>query len=954
MALSTEIKTDNLSRALYATDASAYREIPMGVIFPLNEQDIIDVVKYAAQNSFNIIPRAGGTSLAGQVVGNGLVVDISKHLNKILELNVEERWVRVQPGVVLDTLNEILKPHSLFFAPETSTSNRCTIGGMVGNNSCGSHSLVYGSTVDHLLEVRAVLSDGSIAIFKELYSSELEAKKVENSLEGKIYRDISKIINNEHICKLIEKNFPDKSLKRRNSGYALDRLISSNNINLCSIIAGSEGTLAFITEIKVNLVPLPPVNKALVCAHCSNLEESFKANLIALKHNPMAVELMDKIIMDLSKSNLTQKENRFFINGDPEAILIIEFAHNKEEELDRICSDAEKELIGSGLVYNCTTVKGKDISKVWELRRSGLGLLSTMRGDSKPVSVIEDTAVIPEKLPDYLSDVKEMLSKYNLSSVYHAHIGSGELHIRPILNLKLEGDVKLFRKVALESALIVKKYRGSISGEHGDGRLRGEFLKVLFGEEVLDLFKDVKMLFDPNKIFNPGKITDTPLMNTGLRYVPNRQTPKFDTIFDYSKEGGLLQAIEQCNGSGDCRKDSNFSGVMCPSYRATREEINSTRGRANILREFLYYPITKKIFDQNEFYKALDLCLSCKGCKSECPSNVDITKYKAEILQKRYDLKGVPLRARLISSIGEIQKFGSLLPVLYNFIISNKITSSIIKSILRFSQKREMPKLSKTTLEKIVRRELNKGVFFRKIYLFADEFTNYTDVHVGVAFVKLMNSLGYEVVIPKHFFSGRASLSKGLLRKSKKLAEKNVKILSPIINTQTPLIGLEPSAILSFRDEYLELVEENLRENANKLASNVMLYDEFILDQFEKGFIKSDSFTLNEKSIKLHGHCHQKSLASAQKSLRILEIPKNYKAQLIDAGCCGMAGSFGYEKEHYDLSIKIGELKLFPEIKNSTPHTEISSPGTSCRHHIKESTGRKTLHPVEILYQALK
>jgi FAD/FMN-containing dehydrogenase/Fe-S oxidoreductase len=962
-----KINKDLLSRILYSTDASAYREMPLGVFYPESKQDLIDIVKLASAEGFSIIPRAAGTSLAGQVVGKGLVVDVSKHLNKILEINKDERWARVEPGVVLDELNIAVAGFGLCFGPETSTSNRCCFAGMVGNNSCGSHSLVHGSTRDHLLETEMVLCDGSVASFKSCTVEAFEEKCRLEVREGEIYRFAANMLHNERVKREIADHFPDPEVRRRNTGYAIDEFLNSER-DICKIIAGSEGTLGLISEIKVNLVPILPKERALLCAHSKRLEDVFKANLIALEHSPVAVELMDANILELSKSNISQNKNRFFIQGTPAAILIAEFAAESKEELAKIVDVAESALLESGLIYYCSKVYGKDTAKVWELRKAGLGLLTSMKGDVKPVSVIEDTAVAPSRLPDYMSDIVKMLENHSLSCVFHAHIGTGELHLRPLLNLKKEEDTLLFRTIAGETAKLVKKHRGSLSGEHGDGRLRGEFIPLMTGDYLFGILKELKRAFDPMGIFNPEKIIDTPPMNSSLRYEADVAVREYDTFFDYSAQGGWLRAVEQCNGSGDCRKSSQFAGTMCPSFRVTGNEADSTRGRANVLRELLTKPTTDKVFDQKEILESLDLCLSCKACKSECPSNVDMARYKAEFMQHYYDVKGVSFRSYMIARMADVQRLGSLMPLVYNFFACNRLTSSIIKKILRFSANRSIPKFSRTTLrqyakslssKKSIGKEnarQSKGYAKGVVFLFADEFTNYNEAEVGVAFIELMNELGYRVIVPNHKESGRAAMSKGLLRRAGKFANQNVSLLKDLITPETPLVGIEPSAILSFRDEYPALVDRELREAAQELSKCALLYDEFIMREVEKGNISADSFTYDAKHIILHGHCHQKAIASVEPSAAMLSLPKNYKVETLPTGCCGMAGAFGYEKEHYDVSIAVGNQTLFPLINAATTASEtiISAPGTSCRQQILDGTGRIAKHPVVILREALR
>jgi len=691
--------------------------------------------------------------------------------------------------------------------------------------------------------------------------------------------------------------------------------------------------------------------------HLNSVPESLHANLIALKHGPFSIELMDKAIMDLTKENITQNKNRFFVQDDPGAILIVEFAEIDRSIIETKAKAMETEMRAAGYGFSFPVVSGSDMKKVWDLRKAGLGILSNYPGDSKPISLIEDTAVNPIHLPDYIRDLDAMLERHKLSTVYYAHIATGELHIKPALNLKNPKDVELFRTVAMETANIVKKYKGSLSGEHGDGRLRGEFIPLMIGEHNYELLKQIKKTWDPENIFNPGKITDTPRMNTSLRFEPGKIEKNIETVFDFSHDHGILKAVEKCNGSADCRKSSVLGGTMCPSYMATKDETHSTRARANILREFLTNSPNKNPFDHKEIYEVMDLCLSCKACKSECPSNVDITKYKAEFLQHYYDDHGVSFRTRMIADITRTNSIGAVLPAVFNFFVSNKFFSGIVKQFLGFAPKRTIPTLYKITLRKWFRKssaqrdisKLTKG----KVFLFADEFTDYNDTEIGIKAIKLLTKLGYQVELPKHVLSGRTYLSKGLLRKAKKIANTNVALLKDVISEKTPLLGIEPSGILAFRDEYKELVDDHLKEASVKLALSCFMIDEFIAAEFEKGNISKELFSKEARNIRLHGHCHQKALASTEPTKKMLEIPDNFKVVEIKSGCCGMAGAFGYEKEHYDVSMNVGELVLFPEIRKTSDDTMIVAPGTSCRHQIKDGTGRKAYHPVEVLYDAL-
>ena len=964
-----DLSSDYSSRLMYATDASAYRELPLAVCRPKNEADIIKLVRFAGKNKITLIPRAAGTSLAGQVVGRGLVVDISRYMTRVIQLNEDEGWVEVEPGVIPDELNKHLKPSGLFFSPETSTSNRCMIGGMIGNNSSGLHSLVYGTTREHLLSVRMVLSDGSVAEFGELNEQGFNEKCKLDSLEGKLYRNIREIMQNKENLAAIEAEFPDPGVVRRNTGYALDELASTSfftgkdarhpTFNFCRLIAGSEGTLGIITAARLHLDPLPPEEKALVPVHVDSVIEAIRGNLIALKHAPSAVELMDRTILDLTADNILQRKNRFFVEGSPGAILIVEFAGDTMDEIHQTAAAMEQDFRSAGIGYHFPLITGPDIPRVWSLRKAGLGVLSKMKGDAKPVSVIEDTSVLPSKLERYISEFNQLLELYNLECVYHAHISVGELHLRPVLNLKDEKDVGLFHTIARETALLVKKYGGSLSGEHGDGRLRGEFIPLMIGKRNFELLRIIKQTWDPNGVFNNEKIIDTPPMNTFLRFEPGQALPEPETIFNFSSDGGILRHIEQCNGSGDCRKTELTGGTMCPSYMATKEERTTTRARANILREFIGKNGKHNRFDHKEVYDILDLCLSCKACKSECPSSVDMAKLKSEFLQHWYDAHGIPLRARLIAYIPTINRAGSVCPGIFNFFIKNRFTSGIIKRLLGFAAPRSVPELSIITVRRWVKKhlgELNNTLpaSAPEVTYYVDEFTNYNDAHIGIKTIQLLNRLGVRVFTSNGAWSGRTYMSKGLLRTARKLAVKNVTLFRGLVNEERPLIGTEPSAILSFRDEYPDLVGDFLRADTVELSKNALMIEEYVARLLDKGLVDNALFTKDKKSVRLHGHCQQKAVAGTSETIRMLSIPENYTVTEIPSGCCGMAGSFGYEKEHYDLSMKVGELVLFPEVRRSPEDTIIAVPGTSCRHQILDGTGIKGLHPVEVLYNALK
>ena len=671
-------------RTIYATDASAYQEMPLAVAIPKSETDLRKLVTFAVNHRVGLIPRAAGTSLAGQVVGKGIVVDSSRHFTEIVEINAPERWVRVQPGVIRNELNRALLPHGMMFGPETSTQNRAMIGGMLGNNSCGSNSIKYGSVRDHILEVTALLADGNMVVFAPLTTEEFEAKcdGPADLAETRIYREIRRALGDPNMRAEITREFPDPAIPRRNTGYALDLLMdaecfdptSKKRFNFGKLIAGSEGTLCFVTEMKLACVPLPPPVCGLQCGHFETVDEALRATQIAVQHDCYACELIDHYILDCTERSLEHRENRFFLEGSPGAILVTEIRGETEAEVCKVTDRIEEETRAAGYGYAFPVLFGEDTVKIWNLRKAGLGLMGNIPGDEKPAPVVEDTAVTVDDLPEYIAEFNEQLkTRFGLDCVHYAHAGSGEIHLRPILNLKTGEGHQLFREVAQTIAGLVKKYRGSLSGEHGDGRLRGEFLRQMIGDANFALVEQVKRSWDPDNIFNPGKIVNTPPMNTQLRFAPEAETNEVETIFDWSESQGLLRAAEMCNGSGDCRKIHLAGGTMCPSYMATRNEKDTTRARANTLRNVLTGSEKSNPFDDEGLQEVLDLCLSCKGCKKECPSTVDMAKMKAEVQQRYYDANGSPFRSKMIAGFTLSQRFASLAPWVWNRILGTPI-----------------------------------------------------------------------------------------------------------------------------------------------------------------------------------------------------------------------------------------------------------------------------------------
>jgi FAD/FMN-containing dehydrogenase/Fe-S oxidoreductase len=984
-------------RILYATDASVYQEMPVAVALPKTVADIKRLLRFAQQHKLGLIPRAAGTSLAGQVVGSGIVVDISKYFGQIGELNAAEQWIRVQPGVIRDDLNAFLKPHGLLFGPETSTASRAMIGGMIGNNSCGLHSIVWGTTRDHLVEVQAVLSDGAEVTFGSLTQEQFDAKcrgeNVVSPLEQRLYVQFRDWLSNPTIRQQIHDGYPKPTVTRRNTGYALDALLNfweqgveekgtspsssptfssspfslfpEKTFNFSPLIAGSEGTLCFITGAKLNLLALPPKETALVCAHFDTIRQSLEANLVALEHQCYASELVDDYILQLTKTNIEQTKNRTFVEGDPKAILMVEFFDDTAESVRQQAERFVADLQARGLGYAYPVLFDEETKKPWALRKAGLSIMYNIPGDDKPANVIEDTAVDVHDLPDYIDELDKMAwEQHGLKLEYSAHAGAGEIHVLPLINLKSSEGRTKFRNLLMDTAQLVKKYGGSLSGEHGDGRLRGECIAFMLGGENYQLCKDVKALWDPHNTFNPGKVVDTPPMNESLRSEADVVIPQPKTIFDFSKDGGLLELAEKCSGSGDCRKTEISGGTMCPSYMATRREHDTTRARANILRHFYSAQAKPSKHDYAAVKDVLDLCLSCKACKSECPSSVDMTRMKAEFTQQQYRESGIPLRARLVGNFTRLMSLASIAPWAYSAIYDTPALRRIANQAVGFHPDRTMPDLGKVTLRKWEERRMEERSASNglsslppsppsSILLFCDEFTNFNDVEVGKKAIQLLERLGYSVSLPEHAESGRTYLSKGLVDEARKLAIRNVTALKDLVTDETPLVGLEPSAILTFRDEYPDLVPAELKAAAQHIAKNTFLFEEWLAREVDANRIDRNLFTTDTRQVKVHGHCHQKALSSMVPVKKVLSLPRNYTIQLIPSGCCGMAGSFGYEAEHYDLSMQIGELVLFPAVRATTHDVIISAAGTSCRHQIKDGTKRHAQHPAEILFDAL-
>jgi FAD/FMN-containing dehydrogenase/Fe-S oxidoreductase len=941
-----DVRCDELTRALYRTDASIYEIEPLGVVLPRDADDVTAAVQVAAQHGAAVLPRGGGTSLAGQTVGAAVHLDVSKYMNRVLELNAEERWVRVQPGVVLDELNAFLKPHGLLFGPDVSTSSRANIGGMMGNNSCGAHSLIYGKTVDHVIETQVVLADGSLATFGPLSHQEAQGRAGLDGLEGQVYGEIIRLARDN--ATEIEARFP--KVMRRVSGYNLDEFTDGDRpFNLSKVMVGSEGTLGVVVEAKLNLVELP-AHTAWVACHFEDLIEALEANIEALKIAPSAIELTDKLLLDLTNGSIEYARYRSFIQGDPAAMLFVEFYGQTKEELWEKMEALEAGLRAKGLGYAYyKAVSPEDQQKMRELRKAGLGLLMGMKGDPKPTSGTEDTCVPVGHLPEYVGRVKELMQANGVEAVYYGHASVGVLHIRPVLDLKKAAGIQTLRALEEGMCAMVKEYGGAMSAEHGDGLARSEFIERMFGPRLVQAFAAVKKAFDPQGIMNPGKIVDAQPMDQNLRYGEQYHTAQVETHFSFAAEGGLQQAVELCSGVGHCRK--KLVGTMCPSYMATLEEEHSTRGRANALRAALSGKLGSEGLTDQKVYEAMELCLECKACKSECPSNVDMAKLKYEFLAQYHAKNGYPLRSHLFAKIDRVSRWASKVAPVANWIMGSSLNRWFLDRFIGIDARRQLPRFTSDTFSKWFngrknRRSGDKG----KVLLFNDTFVEYNEPQIGIAATLILEAAGYQVEIPAtKVCCGRPMISKGFLKEAKQRAQENIEVLAPYAEAGMPIIGLEPSCALSFSDDYLDLCDD---PRARTVADKVQMLEDFLVERVAAGEAEFE-FTRTRRQILVHGHCHQKALVGTKATLEVLNMPPNFSAAEIPSGCCGMAGSFGYEKEHYEVSMQVGRERLFRAVEEAEADSEIAAVGTSCRHQIADATGKKARHWAEILVEAL-
>jgi len=938
-----DIYFDRYSRLLYSTDASIYQIEPIGVVVPRHKGDVQAVVELANKFSVPVLPRGGGTSLAGQTVGHALVLDFSKYMQNVLEVNQEELWCRVQPGLVQDELNAYVRSMGLQFGPDTSTSNRATIGGMIGNNSAGAHSLTYGKTLDHVIELTVLLSDGSEVVLKELSSDALEGKSQADSLEGRVHREVARLAQ-EHRSEILAR-YP--KIMRRVSGYNLDEFIKPQPFNLSRILVGSEGTLGMVVEAKMRLVPKPKWT-ALDVIHFDDDLEALRASQAILETAPYAVESTDKMILNLARGNIVQSQRLGFVQGNPSSLLMVEYAGDTEAQVKEQVYKLEEVRKAQHIGYAATLAfKPEEVKAVWGVRKAGLGLLLGTKGDKKPIAFVEDTAVAPAKLPEFIKRFREIITRHDAIAGYYGHCSVGCMHIRPLIDLKEASEMKKMVSIADAISDLVLEFNGAMSGEHGDGLARSHFNQKLFGAVLYEAFRQVKRVFDPKNLMNPGKIVDAPAMTESLKISPRYQTWQPETTLDFTGQGGFARAVEMCSGMGECRK--KLDGTMCPSYMGTLDEEHSTRGRANALRAVLSGKVPKEEFTGKRLHDVMDLCLECKACKAECPSNVDMAKLKYEFLDHYHRVNGLPLRNRLFGGIERLNRIGSQFAPLSNWVVGSGLNRWLMEKLAGIDRRRPLPQFAGVTFEDWFDGRKPEGDGAKgEVVLFHDTFNNFNTPNVAVATTRLLERLGYHVLLVNKRCCGRPMISKGMLGEAKNNAAWNVDQLAEYAERGVPIVGMEPSCLLTLRDEYPDFLRTN---DAKLVARNSFLLEEFLLQERDTGKV-SLSFGANGRKALLHGHCHQKALVGTVPTVALLK-GAGFEVSEVDSGCCGMAGSFGFEKEHYDLSLTIGNRRLAPAVKSASAEVEIVAPGISCRQQIEHLTGRKAKHTAEVLWEVL-
>ena len=942
-AVEGEVRFDPYSRLLYSTDASMYQVEPIGVVIPRHAGDVQAAIEVAGRHDAALLPRGGGTSLTGQTVNRAVVLDFSRHMNRVLEVNEEELWARVEPGLVQDELNHHVRPVGLLFGPDTSTSSRATLGGMLGNNSGGAHSIAYGLTIEHVLEVTGLLADGSRIVLGEVSPAAFEAKMRLASLEGQVYREVARI--REQYAEDIRRRYPRHW--RRACGYSLDELVKDRPLNMARLVVGSEGTLLTIVEAKMRLVRRPR-HTALDVIHYHDIQEALESSQTILETGPYAVELTDKMILDLARGNIEQSKRMGFVEGDPAAILIVEYAGESEAEVTGKVEALEARRAQGRFGYASHIAQDPaEQQSIWKLRKAGLGLLLGTRGDSKPIAFIEDTAVDPKHLAEFIPRFRDIMARHGAEGAYYGHCSVGCIHIRPLINLKTERGLEQVEAIATEIFDMVLEFGGVISSEHGDGRARSPFLERAFGPAVFQAFRDFKRAFDPKNLMNPGNLVDSPGLTRHLRYGPEYRTWEPPTLLDFSEQGGFAAAVEMCNGVGVCRK--SLEGTMCPSYMATRDEEHSTRGRANALRAVLSGKVPAEDFTGRRLHDVMDLCLECKGCKAECPSNVDMAKMKYEFLHHYHAAHGVPLRSRFFGRIGDLSWWGSRLAPVSNWLAAAPPSRWLLERLLGIDRRRPLPPFARESFtdwfdRRPVRRDAPRG----SVVLFNDTFATYNAPEIGRAAVEVLEAAGYRVELVDRKCCGRPLISKGMLDEARASAAFNVARLHPFAVRGIAVVGLEPSCLLTLRDEYVDLLRS---EEARLVARSAFLLEEFLLRERARGLTLR--FRDGARRALLHGHCHQKASVGTAPTVAALRWA-GYEVTEVDSGCCGMAGSFGFEKEHYELSVTLGNRRLAPAVQAAAADTEVVAPGISCRQQIEHLAGRRAKHPAEVLRDALE
>ncbi|HEC44643.1 MAG TPA: FAD-binding oxidoreductase [Bacteroides sp.] len=943
-----DVSFDDYTLGIYATDASIYQIMPIAVVVPADEQDVRSAIQVAQKYNISIVPRGGGTSLGGQAAGSSLILDFSKYMNQILEVNVREKWARVQPGIVLDELNAFLKQYGLHFAPDPATSSRATVGGMIGNNSSGTKSIIYGITRDHVIETKTLLSDGSVFNFKASpIGEQLEKLEKTSGREYQLISGFKKIIDDNHDD--ITKAFPD--IMRRVQGYNLDSFVNTDNWNLSNLMTGSEGTLGVILDAKVNLEPLPK-SKILCAVHFTDLIECIGTVSTILDHKPSAVEIMDEDVIIRARKNLSIAPLTDWVEGDPKGILVVEFFGNTDEEVKKkaelLASDLQEKK--KGYAWPILSEPGQQ-GKVWAVRKNGLGLMLGIKGDRKPLAFIEDAAIPIEHLPEYINNILKFCRERDVPVAMYAHASVGLIHVRPVLNLKQQIDIDNMKAIARHSFELVKRFGGSLSGEHGDGRTRSPFLEEYFGPKVYGAFRKVKELFDPDGIMNPGIIVDPGPMDANLRYGTEYETPDVPSEYKYREDGSFAAAVEMCTGVGDCRQ--NLGGLMCPSYRATRDEEHSTRGRANALRLAMTGQMGKEGFGSRELFEIMDLCLSCKGCKSECPSNVDVAKLKGEFLQKYREKNGTTLRDKFVSSSTSMAKnFSGWKAPIINGVQKTMLFRKTLQWMAGIDSRRVLPSYARKPFHRWFDNKPGvNGQHTKRVVLFDDTYMNYHETNVGISAVELLESCGYQVILAKAGCCQRPSISHGFLKKAKSEGTKTIQNLKKYIDEGLKIVVCEPGCASALTDDLPDLIDDE--DLGKSIQEHVMMIDIFLDNEIKAGNIDTP-LTSDFKKLIVHGHCHQKSLYGTTAMERVLNQIPGMDVEVLDAGCCGMAGSFGYEKEHFELSMKVGEDRLFPAVRHKDNDAEIVACGFSCRHQISDATGVKAKHWVEVLRGSVK